>query len=65
MWDLVTRDYSKRQNERQVLANVEKYVRNGSIITFHDSIKAESKMKHALPRTIEMLLERGYTFGTL
>ena len=62
MWDLVTRDYSKRLNGRQVLRNVKKYVRNGSIITFHDSIKAEKNMKYALPRAIEWLLEQGYEF---
>ena len=38
------------------------YVRNGSIITFHDSIKAEKNMKYALPRAIEWLLEQGYEF---
>ena len=62
MWDLVTRDYSKRLNGRQVLRNVKKYVRNGSIITFHDSIKSEKNMKYALPRAIEWLLEQGYEF---
>ena len=62
MWDLVTRDYSKRLNGSQVLRNVKKYVRNGSIITFHDSIKSEKNMKYALPRAIEWLLEQGYEF---
>ncbi|MBR5612767.1 MAG: polysaccharide deacetylase family protein [Bacteroidaceae bacterium] len=62
MWDLVTRDYSKRLNGRQVLDNVKKYVRNGSIITFHDSIKSEKNLKYALPRAIEWLLEQGYEF---
>ena len=62
MWDLVTRDYSKRLNGPQVLAIVKKYVRNGSIITFHDSIKSEKNMKYALPRAIEWLKEQGYTF---
>lgn len=62
MWDLVTRDYSKRLNGRQVLRIVKKYVRNGSIITFHDSIKSEKNMKYALPRAIEWLLEQGYEF---
>lgn len=64
MWDLVTRDYSKRLNGRQVLRNVKKYVRNGSIITFHDSIKSEKNLKYALPRAIEWLLEQGYEFKT-
>ena len=62
MWDLVTRDYSKRLNGHQVLRNVKKYVRNGSIITFHDSIKSEKNLKYALPRSIEWLLEQGYEF---
>ena len=64
MWDLVTRDYSKRLNGRQVLRNVKKYGRNGSIITFHDSIKSEKNLKYALPRAIEWLLEQGYEFKT-
>ena len=62
MWDLVTRDYSNKLNGRQVLRKVKHYVRNGSIITFHDSIKAEKNMKYALPRAIEWLLEQGYEF---
>ena len=62
MWDLVTRDYSKRLNGPQVLAKVKKYVRNGSIITFHDSIKSENNMKYALPKAIEWLKKQGYEF---
>ena len=62
MWDLVTRDYSKRLNGPQVLNKVKKYVRNGSIITFHDSLKSEKNLKYALPRAIEWLLEQGYEF---
>jgi hypothetical protein len=62
MWDLVTRDYSNRLNGPQVLEIVKKYVRNGSIITFHDSIKSEKNMKYALPRAIEWLQEQGYEF---
>ena len=65
MWDVVTRDYSKRLNGRQVLRIVKKYVRNGSIITFHDSIKSEKNMKYALPRAIEWLKEQGYEFKVI
>lgn len=62
LWDVVTRDYSKRQTPEQVLENVKRYVRDGSIIVFHDSLKAERNMKYALPRAIEWLMEQGYTF---
>ena len=47
---------------QEVSANVKKYVRNGSIITFHDSLRAESNLRYALPRAIEWLLEQGYSF---
>ena len=36
--------------------------RNGSIIVFHDSLKAGDRMKEALPRSIEWLQEQGYRF---
>lgn len=62
MYDLVTRDYSKKLNPEQVFANVKRYARNGSIIVFHDSLKAERNMKAVLPRAIEWLLARGYRF---
>lgn len=62
MWDLVTRDYSFRLYGEDVLANIKKFVRNGSIITFHDSIRSESNLRYALPRSIDWLLEQGYEF---
>lgn len=67
MWDLVTRDYSKKLCGPQVLANVKRYVRNGSIITFHDSLKSwnNGNLQYALPRAIEYLLAEGYTFKCL
>lgn len=62
MWDLVTRDYSKRLNGEEVLAIVKRLVRNGSIITFHDSLRSEENLKYALPRAIEWLQGQGYSF---
>lgn len=62
MWDLVTRDYSTRLNGRDVLFNVRRYARPGSIITFHDSLKSEDKLLYALPRSIGWLLSQGYSF---
>ncbi len=62
MWDLVTRDYSKHLNGEEVFEKVKQYARNGSIITFHDSLKSEQNLKYALPRSIEWLSGQGYTF---
>ncbi|EGF56481.1 polysaccharide deacetylase family protein [Bacteroides fluxus] len=67
MWDLVTRDYSKKLRGPQVLANVMRYARNGSIITFHDSLKSweNGNLQYALPRAIDFLKEEGYEFKLL
>ena len=62
MYDLVTRDYSKKLTADEVFANVRRYARNGSIIVFHDSIKSGDRMREALPKSIEWLLEQGYEF---
>ena len=62
MWDLVTRDYSRWMTASDVVHNVKRYVRNGSIITFHDSLKSIEKLHHALPESITWLKEQGYEF---
>ncbi len=64
MWDLVTRDYSKWLTADDVYRNVKRYARNGSIITFHDSLKSIDKLKTALPASIEWLKSKGYEFKT-
>lgn len=65
MYDLVTRDYSKHMTPEKVFANVRKYTRNGSIIVFHDSLKAWRNLQDALPKSIEWLKAQGYEFKTL
>ncbi len=64
MWDLVTRDYSKWITAEDIVYNVKRYARNGSIITFHDSLKSINKLHTALPESIEWLKENGYEFKT-
>lgn len=64
MWDLVTRDYSKWLTADDVVRNVKRYTRNGSIITFHDSLESIDKLKTALPEALEWLQEQGYEFKT-
>lgn len=65
LWDVVTRDYSNKLSPDEVLDNVKNYVRNGSIVVFHDSLKAEKNMKYALPLAIEWLKDQGYIFKTI
>ncbi len=65
MWDLVTRDYSCRLTAQDVLENVKRYTRPGSIITFHDSLKSIDKLKLILPEALEWILAQGYEFRVI
>lgn len=65
MYDLVTRDYSHKLSPDQVFENVRRYTRNGSIIVFHDSLKARKNIMATLPRAIEWLQSEGYEFARL
>lgn len=63
MWDIISRDFDRLLNPEQVAANVLKNVRPGSVIIFHDSVKAEKNMKAALPVVIRELRQQGYQVG--
>lgn len=65
MWDVLSGDYDQRTTPEQCLRNVIKNVRNGSIIVFHDSVKAKKNIQYALPRFIEEAKAMGYAFGKL
>nr|WP_321453799.1 polysaccharide deacetylase family protein [uncultured Carboxylicivirga sp.] len=65
MWDVLSMDYDKRLTKDQVVLNVIKNVRNGSIIVFHDSIKAWDRLSYALPKSIEYILNEGYRFEAI
>jgi peptidoglycan-N-acetylglucosamine deacetylase len=60
MWDVMSYDYSSGITKEKCLANVLKNVRPGSIVVFHDSIKASEKVLYALPGVLEFLKEKKY-----
>ena len=65
MYDIVSRDYDSRLSADEVYDNVRRYARSGSIIVFHDSLKAERNLRGSLRRSIEWLKTQGYEFVTL
>ena len=65
MYDLVTRDYSYRTTSEEVLDNVKKFARDGSVIVFHDSLKSRWKLTTALPESLRWLKDQGYRFELL
>lgn len=65
LWDVLSADFDQTISPEKCLDNVLRYTRNGSIIVFHDSLKAQKNMCYALPRCIQALKEKGYRFRTL
>jgi peptidoglycan/xylan/chitin deacetylase (PgdA/CDA1 family) len=53
MWDILSQDYDPAVSPQKCLSNVEANVRSGSIIVFHDSMKARKNLYYALPQVLE------------
>ncbi|MEQ8245888.1 polysaccharide deacetylase family protein [Fulvivirga sp.] len=65
MWDVLSGDYSKKINPEQCLRGTIKATRKGSIVLFHDNVKAEANMKYALPRFLDHFSSQGFVFKSL
>ena len=64
LWDVISYDYENIQGE-QCARNVLRNTKGGSIVLFHDNIKAEKNLKYALPRFLEHFSEKGFQFRSL
>jgi peptidoglycan-N-acetylglucosamine deacetylase len=65
MWDVLTKDYLPRLNVKRALKRIKKATKPGSIIVFHDSVKAETNLKVMLPDYLKFLVEEGYKISVL
>lgn len=65
MWDFITYDFDSKVTPDAILKEVKKRTRNGSIVIFHDSLKAEKNMLAALPKALEFWKEEGYEICSL
>jgi peptidoglycan/xylan/chitin deacetylase (PgdA/CDA1 family) len=60
MWDIISMDYDPTVSPEECLNNVLKNIESGSIIVFHDSIKAWKNLEYVLPKTLAFLYENGF-----
>ncbi|WP_339875887.1 polysaccharide deacetylase family protein [Olleya marilimosa] len=65
MWSVISYDWEVKVTPEQCLENVIKNSVSGSIIVFHDSIKASKNMQYALPKVLEHFSSKGYQFKAL
>ncbi len=61
LWDVISYDYEKISTAA-CAENVLKHTRNGSIVLFHDNVKAEVNLKHALPLFLKEFSDKGFRF---
>ncbi len=64
MWSVVTYDYDANLSEEECLQIALSKTTRGSIVVFHDSLKAEKNMLYVLPRFLEYFSKRGFRFET-
>ncbi|RLK03243.1 polysaccharide deacetylase family protein [Tenacibaculum discolor] len=65
MWDVLSADFDSSITKEKCLQNVLENAQNGSIIVFHDSIKASDKLYYALPKVLKEFSQRGYDFKAI
>jgi peptidoglycan/xylan/chitin deacetylase (PgdA/CDA1 family) len=65
MWDVLSGDFDINLSPEKCFQNVIKHTENGSIVVFHDSLKAFDRLEFTLPRVLKYFSDKGFTFSTL
>jgi peptidoglycan/xylan/chitin deacetylase (PgdA/CDA1 family) len=62
LWEVMSHDYENRVSKERSLRAVLRYTKHGSILVFHDSVKAWNKLEYILPNVLEEFSGRGFKF---
>lgn len=65
MWDVLSFDWDTSVSKETCLNNVTSKTKKGSIVVFHDSLKAENSLRYALPKVLAHFEEKGYNFKAI
>ena len=65
MWDVLSADYDTSISPEKCLENVLQNVSSGSIIVFHDSVKAFPNLEYTLPKALKYWTAKGFVFDTI
>lgn len=60
MWNIISYDYDTNISKEKCLQYVLKNIKPGSVIVFHDSLKAEKNLRYVLPKVLEHISEKGW-----
>lgn len=65
MWSVLSYDFDTKTSPQKCLNNVIENTKSGSIIVFHDSLKAEQNLRYTLPKAIRYLKDNGFKFDVI
>jgi peptidoglycan/xylan/chitin deacetylase (PgdA/CDA1 family) len=65
MWSILAYDWVPEKYENQCLKNVISHLKNDAIIVMHDSLKASTNIKKTLPTLLQIVSDKGYSFGLI
>lgn len=65
MWDVLSGDFDPRLSSLECYKNVIELAKPGSIVVFHDSLKAFTNLKFSLPKVLEYYKNKGYDFKAI
>lgn len=64
-WDVMSYDYDVTRSPESIMSLLEKSVREGSVVVFHDKEKCKENTLAVLPQFIELMKSKEYSFGVL
>jgi peptidoglycan/xylan/chitin deacetylase (PgdA/CDA1 family) len=65
MWDVLSGDFDTKLSPEKCLSHVLNHTENGSIVVFHDSLKAWDRLEYTLPKALAYWTEQGFRFESL
>jgi hypothetical protein len=65
MWDILSLDYSPSIKPSEILQSISRFLQDGSVVTFHDSVKTFDILQKTLPMVIKMLKDEGYMLDVI
>jgi len=65
MWDVLSADFDTKITPEKCLQNVIKNTKSGSIVVFHDSVKANKNLQYVLPNVLDYFTKKGFEFKSL
>lgn len=65
MWDIISYDFDADISPEECLQNVLGKIQPGSVVVFHDSLKAEKNLRYVLPKVLDFISGKGWSCSVI